>query len=178
MCVPFDLGREENTRFNSLKFSCKSGKKLVHRTHRVKKKVLNDPQQSNFMTLLNLLLLHSFAFVCLLASARGTMKITEIMYAPRLLDGDLEYVELHNSGSARVALDGFALRKLFTFPVGTNVESQAYVVVARNKTQFLRYACVISCVCRVVSISLLPFSCRLPCSMRRPKKIKKIDACC
>lgn len=64
--------------------------------------------------------------------------VAEIMYSPRLLDDVLEYVELYNSGSSKLSVDGFQIRNLYTFPPGSNIQSKGYVIVSRNKTEFLK----------------------------------------
>lgn len=102
-------------------------------------------------------------FVALLLQyAQCDVKITEIMYSPRLLDGVLEYIELFNDGE-RLALDGYKLKSLFTFAAGTFIERQSYLVVARNRTQFLR------CVCRCSACAL----CVRVCAQQRSQLLRE-----
>ncbi len=84
-----------------------------------------------------------FFFFCWFAHA--AFVITEIMYSPRLLDGVLEYVELYNTdASSKLSIDGYQIRNLYTFPAGTIVGANSYLIVARNKTQFLKYSTLVS----------------------------------
>ncbi len=64
----------------------------------------------------------------------GDIVINEIMYAPVSLDDDEQYVELYNRGSKAVDLSGwkFIAGISFTFPSGTTLAPDHYLVVARN----------------------------------------------
>ncbi len=60
--------------------------------------------------------------------------INEIMYQHAMRDERFEYVELHNSGTSTVSLDGWAFTDGidYTFPVGTTMTPGSYVVVAKD----------------------------------------------
>lgn len=70
------------------------------------------------------------------------LRITEVMYQPLDaggLDGDsLEYIELKNTGSTPVALDGvtFSDGIGFVFAGGTTLDAGAFVVLAANAVEF------------------------------------------
>ena len=70
------------------------------------------------------------------------LRISEVMYQPLDaggLDGDsLEYIELKNTGSTPVALDGvtFSDGIGYVFAAGTNLDAGAFVVLAANATEF------------------------------------------
>lgn len=72
------------------------------------------------------------------------------MYSPRLLDDVLEYIELFNDGASKLTLDGFQIRTLFTFPPGSIIQSKSYVVIARNKTEFLKLVRLCVCVFEIL----------------------------
>ena len=64
--------------------------------------------------------------------------INEIFYhAPNDIEG-LEYVEIHNAGDQPVDLTGWKLTKgiRFSFPAGTRIPAQGYLVVCRNLKKF------------------------------------------
>lgn len=86
-------------------------------------------------TMISLLL---FLLLFFVATVRAGFVISEIMYSPRLLDGVLEYIELYNDGATKLSIDGYQLRSLFTFPPGSIANANSYLIVARNKTQFLK----------------------------------------
>lgn len=64
------------------------------------------------------------------------LRITEVMYNPAG-DGELEFIELHNTGTATLNLEGVRLRNgvSFTFPA-TTLAPDAYTVVVANQTKF------------------------------------------
>jgi hypothetical protein len=69
-----------------------------------------------------------------LAAAETGVVINEVMYhAPFDLD-DLQYIELHNCGSAEVDLTGWSLAKgvKFTFPEQTRLSAGGFLVVCRK----------------------------------------------
>ena len=68
------------------------------------------------------------------APPRSSVVISEILYSPQSrLDAE-EFLELHNRGSAPVALDGFRLKGAVRFPFasGTQLDAGAYLVVAKD----------------------------------------------
>ncbi len=69
---------------------------------------------------------------------QGEVVINEIMYHPPGDSDALQYIELHNSGTARVQLDGWAFTKgvAFDFPAGSAIESNSFVVICRNRAAF------------------------------------------
>jgi hypothetical protein len=82
---------------------------------------------------------------CLLVSvpllAPAQVVINEILYhAPDDLD-DLQFVELHNAGSQPVDLGGWAFTKgiKLTFPAGTRIEGQGFLVVCRDAARFKEF---------------------------------------
>ena len=69
-----------------------------------------------------------------LVSARAAVVINEIFYhAPDDLD-DLQWIELHNTADRAVDVGGWTLDqgRTFTFPAGTTIAAQDYLVVALN----------------------------------------------
>jgi hypothetical protein len=87
------------------------------------------------------------AFALSFASpARGAgVVFNEIMYHPPHDRDGLQYVELFNAGAAEADLSGWALQKgvQFAFPKGTRVAPGGFIVVCRNRDEFVeRYASV------------------------------------
>src|SRR5207244_3748784 len=75
-----------------------------------------------------------------LVSARAAVVINEIFYhAPDDLD-DLQWIELHNTADRAVDVGGWTLDqgRTFTFPAGTTIAAQDYLVVALNPEQFAK----------------------------------------
>ena len=79
--------------------------------------------------------------LALISSAFAQVVINEVHYHPAtaaVLQGEdparLEFVELYNSGAAAVDLSGWSIGSAvqFTFPGGTLLASDAYIVVARD----------------------------------------------
>lgn len=68
-------------------------------------------------------------------SVETAIVINEIMYHPYENDDNLEYIELYNRGNHAVDLSGWSFSKglAFVFPVGTTLEPDEYLVVARNQ---------------------------------------------
>jgi len=70
----------------------------------------------------------------------SVLKLTEIMYSPRTLNGyssaDLEFLELKNTGSSAVDLSGSAVVDgvYFVFPPSSMVQPGAFFVLATNAT--------------------------------------------
>lgn len=92
-------------------------------------------------------LLLSEKLSCLLAFAlwpsltQARVVINEIMYhAPDDLE-DLQYAELHNSGSEAVDLGGWAFTRGFTFKfaAGTRIEAKGFLVLCRNAERFKEF---------------------------------------
>lgn len=73
-------------------------------------------------------------------AVNDSITITEIMYEPT--DGDLEFVELRNMGTATYNLEGarFSTRSSikFTFPPGSLLDPGKYLVVARSPIDFFK----------------------------------------
>ncbi len=66
-------------------------------------------------------------------AAAPSVVINEIQYHPANDDDRLQYVELHNPGTAEVDLSGWKLRGVkFDFPSGTKISAGGYLVVARD----------------------------------------------
>ena len=65
--------------------------------------------------------------------------INEIMYAPINGDSDDEYVELHNAttGSIDVSRWSFTDGIRYTFPIGTTIPADGYLVIAKNAARLL-----------------------------------------
>ena len=63
--------------------------------------------------------------------------INELMYKPISGDDDDQFIELYNRGTNTVDLSGWTLSDgiSFTFPMGTLLASNGYLVVARNAAQ-------------------------------------------
>jgi len=72
----------------------------------------------------------------------GKLVVTELMYHPPdegAIDGDdFEFIELKNTGTNTLSLDGlrFTTGITFTFPNGTTLAPGAFYVIARNTAQF------------------------------------------
>lgn len=84
-------------------------------------------------------LLILFACLGLLTAAQAQIVITEIMYNPPEANTDtLEYVELYNNTNATVNVSGwtFAQGFEFTFPSGSSIPANGYVIVAKNIAHF------------------------------------------
>ena len=64
----------------------------------------------------------------------NNLRISEVLYAP----GNLEYIELHNIGTATLDLTGvrFTRGVTYTFPATTTLAPGAYLVVCRDRTAF------------------------------------------
>ncbi|MBI4173301.1 MAG: lamin tail domain-containing protein, partial [Candidatus Aenigmarchaeota archaeon] len=72
-------------------------------------------------------------------SAAGHLLLSEVYYDTPGSDNDEEWLELYNPTAAAIDIGGWQLRDnngIFTFPTGTLVEADAYLVVARNATGF------------------------------------------
>ncbi len=65
--------------------------------------------------------------------------LNEIMYHPISGSADDQYVELYNKGQAAVNVGGWRFTDgiSFTFPVGTTIPADGYLVVARNTARML-----------------------------------------
>ncbi len=88
------------------------------------------------------------AFYPMVALTQGTnnsairisdIVINELMYKPISGNDDDEYIELYNKGTNVVSLDGWILTAgvNFTFPAGTTLAPDNYLVVARKLTRLL-----------------------------------------
>ncbi len=71
--------------------------------------------------------------------------LSEVMYHPVLegtKDEEHEFVEIHNGGKAAVDISGWRLSKgvNYTFPVGTTVAPDGYLVIAKNKQKLVAVA--------------------------------------
>ncbi|MBX9585082.1 MAG: CotH kinase family protein [Gemmataceae bacterium] len=72
-------------------------------------------------------------------SAGPGVVINEVMYHPPDDRDDLQFVELHNPGTAAADLSGWKLKGAgYEFPAGTAVEAGGYLVVAKNGPEFKR----------------------------------------
>jgi hypothetical protein len=81
------------------------------------------------------------AFALPPASAPAGVVVNEILYhAPDHLD-ELQFVELHNPGDKSVDLAGWKLAggAKYTFPAGTTLDSDGYLVVCKNLKEFRKY---------------------------------------
>jgi hypothetical protein len=81
----------------------------------------------------------ALAIPCNLAPA--AVVVNEILYhAPDDLD-DLQFIELHNTGTAAVDLSGWKLAKnvRYEFPRGTKIEANGFLVVCKDLRWFRRY---------------------------------------
>jgi hypothetical protein len=69
----------------------------------------------------------------------GDVVIDELMYKPISGNDDDQYVELYNRGANVVDLSGWQFTSgiVFTFPIGTSLAPNGYLVVARNRTNLL-----------------------------------------
>src|SRR4030095_1120507 len=75
------------------------------------------------------------------AALEARVIINEIMYhAPGVLE-DLQFVELHNSGSEAVDLSGWAFTKgiKLKFSAGTRLEAKDFLVVCRSAERFKEF---------------------------------------
>jgi hypothetical protein len=77
------------------------------------------------------------SIVCALSS-RAEIIINEIHYDPDVKTELVEFIELYNTGSAAVDLSNWNVTDAvdFTFPAGTSINANGYVVVSQNPTQF------------------------------------------
>jgi hypothetical protein len=76
-----------------------------------------------------------------LPAARARVVINEIFYhAPNDI-GDLEFLELHNSGDEDVDISGWSFTKgiKFKFPAKTVIDAHGFVVLCRNRQRFKQY---------------------------------------
>ncbi len=66
--------------------------------------------------------------------------INEILYNPVSGDSDDEFVELYNRGSQAVDLSGWKMTDgiSYTFPVGTVIAPDGYIVLARNRSHIFQ----------------------------------------
>lgn len=75
------------------------------------------------------------------AALLSGLRVTELMYQPVAASsaGNYEYVELQNIGAATLDLSGvrFTNGIDYTFPAGTTLAPNAYVVVAKSRSAFL-----------------------------------------
>jgi hypothetical protein len=73
---------------------------------------------------------------------RSPLAITEIMYhpAPRSDGGNLEFIEIFNSGAVPLRLDGFRLSGEldFTLPTNTTIRAGGYLLIAPNPADVRR----------------------------------------
>lgn len=67
--------------------------------------------------------------------------ITEIHHSPANGNLNLEFIELHNRGEAAISLSNWQLTKgiQYTFPKGTVLEKDAYLVVAKDVNRMISY---------------------------------------
>jgi hypothetical protein len=79
------------------------------------------------------------------------VKFSEIMYNPTnqgsTLSDDLEFIELKNTGSSSVNMNGVTIggAVAYTFPVNTTLESGEFYVIASNSLGFsVRYPSVVA----------------------------------
>ena len=70
----------------------------------------------------------------ILAAVPGPVVVNEIQYHPPDDQDQLQWIELHNPGTARVDLAGWKFAKGvdFTFPAGAALGGGAYGVVVRD----------------------------------------------
>jgi hypothetical protein len=81
------------------------------------------------------------AFALLPTPAPAGVVVNEILYhAPDHLD-DLQFIELHNPGDAKVDLAGWNLAGgvKYTFPAGTSLDAGGYLVVCKNVNEFRKH---------------------------------------
>jgi len=74
--------------------------------------------------------------------------INEIHYNPSSyqgIDDDFEFIELYNSGDSSVDLSGFTLSQgiEFTFPQGSVINENEYIVIAKNANTYIELDCQI-----------------------------------
>lgn len=77
--------------------------------------------------------------VLLTLSAQAQIVITEIMYNPPESGTDsLEYIELYNNSNATVDLSNWTFTQgfLFTFPAGSSLGPNQYVIIAESESAF------------------------------------------
>ncbi|HTH48278.1 MAG TPA: CotH kinase family protein [Candidatus Limnocylindria bacterium] len=87
------------------------------------------------------LCLRAALFILAGGSAAAQVVLNEVMYHPPEDRDELQYIELHNAGSAPVSLDGWTLRKgaKFTFPKGAQLAAGAYAVLCRDRAAFTQH---------------------------------------
>ncbi len=70
----------------------------------------------------------------LVSSVRAQVVINELHYDPDVKTERVEYVELYNAGAGAMDLSGwsFSAGIAYTFPVGTSLSPNSYLVVAQN----------------------------------------------
>src|SRR5688572_21476618 len=84
--------------------------------------------------------------LCLLGCAsclpvQGRVVINEIFYhAPDDIE-DLEYLELYNTASEAVSLEGWSFSKgiQFKFPAAARIEGKGFLVLCRNRDRFKQF---------------------------------------
>jgi len=78
-------------------------------------------------------------FLALVNVSLGTVLISELMYNPRSNEDYFEYIELYNSGTAPIVLDGWSIPGIsFTIPAGVTINAGQYLVIAKNPTMLQR----------------------------------------
>ncbi|HEY6227787.1 MAG TPA: CotH kinase family protein, partial [Verrucomicrobiae bacterium] len=77
------------------------------------------------------------SLLCVLSS-RAEVIINEIHYDPDIKTELVEFIELYNTASTNVDLSGWAFTDAvgYTFPAGTTITANGYIVVTENPTQF------------------------------------------
>src|SRR5207248_1560973 len=79
-----------------------------------------------------------FVVVALCCPARAGVVINEIFYhAPDDVD-DLQFIELHNTADQAVDIGGWKFTRgvRHTFPAGTKIEANGYLVVCKSRERF------------------------------------------
>src|SRR3954471_6740307 len=100
------------------------------------------PNGTNYATVLLIRMLkRCFAALCsvlCVLSSRAEVIINEIHYDPDVKTELVEFIELYNTAATSVDLSGWAFTDAvaYTFPAGTTIEANGYVVVTQNPTQF------------------------------------------
>ena len=81
------------------------------------------------------LCLRAALFALTAAPALAQVVLNEVMYHPPDERDELQYIELHNAGTAPVSLAGWSLRKgaKFTFPAGMTLPAGGFGVLCRNR---------------------------------------------
>ncbi len=76
----------------------------------------------------------SFTMTCSVASAWSNVVINEIHYNPPVKTDLTEFIELYNTGADAVSLAGWQIQGgvQFTFPAGSSIAANGYLVVAEN----------------------------------------------